>query len=131
MVNASVEGLAPVVVFVKIDRVSPARFSRYSLASQNAVALAYAVPDAVSDVIFSPQPYSQSHIQAVIKAIDAAQTSLDIAMYNLSDSNVEKALDRAIGLDPFCYREEWNKHHGTEKRYGKKEARWAPKLVAT
>jgi peptide deformylase len=37
-------------------------------------------------------------------------------------------LDRAIGLDPFCYREEWNKHHGSEKRYGRKEARWAPKL---
>jgi len=38
-------------------------------------------------------------------------------------------LDRAIGLDPFCYREEWNKHHGAERRYGKKEARWAPKQV--
>jgi peptide deformylase len=37
-------------------------------------------------------------------------------------------LDRAIGLDPFCYREEWNKHHGAEKRYGKKEARWAPRV---
>jgi peptide deformylase len=38
-------------------------------------------------------------------------------------------LDRAIGLDPFCYRQEWNKHHGAERRYGKKEARWAPKQV--
>jgi peptide deformylase len=37
-------------------------------------------------------------------------------------------LDRAIGLDPFCYREEWNKHHGSEKRYGRKETRWAPRL---
>jgi peptide deformylase len=37
-------------------------------------------------------------------------------------------LDRAIGLDPFCFREEWNKHHGSDKRYGRKETRWAPKL---
>jgi peptide deformylase len=40
-------------------------------------------------------------------------------------------LDRAIGLDPFCYREEWNKHHGSEKRYGRKETRWAPKPQPT
>jgi len=39
-------------------------------------------------------------------------------------------LDRAIGLDPICYREEWNKHHGTDKRYGRKETRWAPSKPA-
>jgi len=50
-----------------------------------------------AEVVFSPQPYATSHIQRVIKAIDAAGTSLDIAMYNLSDSNIEKALGRAIG----------------------------------
>ena len=37
-------------------------------------------------------------------------------------------LDRAIGLDPFCYREEWNKHHAAERRYSKKEGRWAPRV---
>jgi len=39
-------------------------------------------------------------------------------------------LDRAIGLDPFCYREEWEKHHGDEARYGEQEPRWAPQQVA-
>jgi peptide deformylase len=38
-------------------------------------------------------------------------------------------VDRAIGLDPFCLREEWNQHHQKEKRYGRKEARWAPGAV--
>ena len=33
------------------------------------------------------------------------------------------ALDRATGLDPFCYREEWNKHHGEDARYSAKQAR--------
>jgi len=33
------------------------------------------------------------------------------------------AVDRATGIDPFCYREEWNKHHAGEKRLGKKFTR--------
>ena len=56
---------------------------------------------ASADVVFSPQSYSDSHIQRIIKAIDAATTSLDLAMYNLSDGNVEKALQRAIGRGVF------------------------------
>ena len=28
------------------------------------------------------------------------------------------AVDRATGLDPFCFREEWNKHYGEDSRYG-------------
>lgn len=36
-------------------------------------------------------------------------------------------VDRPIGLDPFCYREEWNKHRGQEKRHGDPEPRWTPK----
>ncbi len=28
------------------------------------------------------------------------------------------AVDRPHGLDPLCFREEWEKHHGTEGRYG-------------
>lgn len=37
------------------------------------------------------------------------------------------AVDRATGLDPFCFREEWNKHHPKEKRYGKRTPREAPR----
>ncbi|HEX9730127.1 MAG TPA: peptide deformylase [Gemmatimonadales bacterium] len=35
-------------------------------------------------------------------------------------------VDQPSGLDPFCYREEWNKHHSDERRYGKKLPREAP-----
>lgn len=28
------------------------------------------------------------------------------------------AVDRAHGLDPFCFRDEWHRHHETEGRYG-------------
>ncbi len=36
------------------------------------------------------------------------------------------AVDRATGVDPFCYREEWNKHHSEEERCGEPEERAAP-----
>jgi peptide deformylase len=38
-------------------------------------------------------------------------------------------LDRAIGLDPYAYREEWNQHHSPDERYGDSEPRWAPTPV--
>src|SRR5690606_21055243 len=50
------------------------------------------VPSCVTYVIFSPQPYYQSHNVAVAEAIDAAQTSLDIAMYSFSDEEIYDAL---------------------------------------
>jgi phosphatidylserine/phosphatidylglycerophosphate/cardiolipin synthase-like enzyme len=48
-----------------------------------------------AEVIFSPQPYHLSHITRVVEAIDAAQTSLDVAMYSFRDSSVLHALERA------------------------------------
>ena len=33
------------------------------------------------------------------------------------------AIDRAVGLDPFCYRQEWKKHHKGERRYSRKFTR--------
>ncbi len=33
------------------------------------------------------------------------------------------AVDRATGLDPFCLKEEWNRHSGVAGRYGKPAAR--------
>jgi phosphatidylserine/phosphatidylglycerophosphate/cardiolipin synthase-like enzyme len=49
-----------------------------------------------AEVVFSPQPYAQSHVAKLVPLIDASLKSLDIAMYNLSDSNVQKALQRAV-----------------------------------
>ncbi len=36
------------------------------------------------------------------------------------------ALDRAVGLDPFAYREEWTKVHSPLERYGQPRLREAP-----
>ena len=33
------------------------------------------------------------------------------------------AVDRPVGLDPFCIREEWNKHYAVQGRYGEPQPR--------
>jgi len=47
------------------------------------------------DVVFSPQPYASSHLSRIVALIDGAQSSLDIAQYNLSDGGTISALGRA------------------------------------
>ena len=55
-----------------------------------------AVPSADSSVIFSPQSYYQSHNVEVAARIDAAVSSIDIAMYSLSDEGIFDALEAAV-----------------------------------
>ena len=38
--------------------------------------------------------------------------------------------DRPIGLDPFCLREEWNKHYAQAGRYGEPVIRYVPVPIA-
>ena len=59
------------------------------------------VPDGVADVIFSPQPYTQSHNARVRELIDNAQTSIDVAMYSFSDNGIYTALDNAVARGVF------------------------------
>jgi peptide deformylase len=40
------------------------------------------------------------------------------------------ALDRAVGLDPFAFRSEWEKHHDRSERYGSPRPREAPEEAA-
>ena len=63
--------------------------------------------------------------------IEASGLEARVLQHEIDHLDGVLMLDRAIGLDPFCYREEWNKHHGSEKRYGRKETRWAPKPQPT
>lgn len=58
-------------------------------------------PAGNADVIFSPQPYEESHLARVASLIDGAQHSIDIAMYSYSDSRIGAALKRAVdrGID--------------------------------
>lgn len=54
------------------------------------------VPSGVTDVVFSPKAYSESHLSRVIERIDEAEVSLDIAMYSFSDNGVFNALEDAV-----------------------------------
>jgi len=49
-----------------------------------------------AEVIFSPQSYSNSHLTRVIGLINAAQRSIDIAMYSFSDYSIHDALRQAV-----------------------------------
>lgn len=54
------------------------------------------IPDGTADVIFSPQPYGGSHNARVSELIDAAQISIDVAMYSFSDNAIYNALEDAV-----------------------------------
>ena len=48
------------------------------------------------EVIFSPMPYYQSHLQRIMEKIENAQRSIDVAMYSMSDASIRNALGAAI-----------------------------------
>jgi len=48
------------------------------------------------EVVFSPQPYADSHNVRVAAIISAAQHSVDIAMYSYSDAGIGDALEAAV-----------------------------------
>jgi len=52
---------------------------------------------AATRVIFSPQPPETSHLVEIVKEIDRATASIDIAMYSYSDAKISEALGRAVG----------------------------------
>lgn len=48
------------------------------------------------DVVFSPQATESSHLARIVREIDAARSSIDIAMYSYSDAKVASALAAAV-----------------------------------
>ena len=48
-----------------------------------------------AEVIFSPQPYEESHLVRVVELLDSAETTADIAMYSLRDGGTIEAIERA------------------------------------
>ena len=49
-----------------------------------------------AEVIFSPQPYNDSHLTRMIELINGTQRSIDIAMYSFSDYSILDALKLAV-----------------------------------
>jgi len=58
--------------------------------------------------------------------LEAEKDLAELLQHEIDHLDGVLAVDRATGGDPFCYREEWNKHHGGGKRLGKKFTRQAP-----
>ncbi len=49
-----------------------------------------------AEVIFSPQPYNQSHLVRTAELIDEAHSSIDLAMYSFRDNRLVEALQDAV-----------------------------------
>jgi phosphatidylserine/phosphatidylglycerophosphate/cardiolipin synthase-like enzyme len=74
-----------------VKYVGPVTLSRLVAAAEGPCAAATSI-----DVIFSPQPYDQSHLARIAELIDGAQRSLDLALYSFSDAKISDALKRAV-----------------------------------
>jgi len=49
-----------------------------------------------TEVIFSPMPYYQSHLQRIMELMEEAERSIDVAMYSMSDASIRNALGEAV-----------------------------------
>lgn len=59
--------------------------------------------------------------------IEAERDLAELLQHEIDHLDGVLAVDRATGLDPFCLREEWNRHWGAQGRYGEPTPRWAPR----
>lgn len=60
------------------------------------------------------------------REIEAEGALAELLQHEIDHLDGVLAVDRACGLDPFCIREEWNKTHGQEVRYGEPQPRYEP-----
>ncbi len=58
--------------------------------------------------------------------VDAEGPLAELLQHEIDHLDGVLAVDRPIGLDPFCLREEWNKHLSVKGRYGEPEPRYVP-----
>lgn len=49
-----------------------------------------------NEVVFSPQTYTESHLPRIVRAIDAAERSVDAALYSFRDNAILEAMARAV-----------------------------------
>ena len=63
------------------------------------------------------------------KIIHADGALAELLQHEIDHLDGVLAVDRAAGLDPYCLREEWNKHYGEISRCGQPVARSEPFVV--
>jgi peptide deformylase len=59
-------------------------------------------------------------------ALDCEGPMAELLQHEIDHLDGILALDRAVGLDPFAFRSEWEKVHGGDERYGAPHPREAP-----
>jgi peptide deformylase len=59
--------------------------------------------------------------------IEAERDLAELLQHEIDHLDGVLAVDRATGLDPFCLKEEWNRHWAAQGRYGEPAPRWAPR----
>ncbi len=60
-----------------------------------------------------------------LNTVDLEGDRAELLQHEIDHLDGVLAVDRPHGLDPFCLREEWNRHYTTAGRYGKPEPRSA------
>ncbi len=65
--------------------------------------------------------YGREHI------IEAERDLAELLQHEIDHLDGVLAVDRASGLDPFCLKEEWNRHWTAQGRYSEPTPRWAPR----
>lgn len=61
--------------------------------------------------------------------VDAEGALAELLQHEIDHLDGLLSVDRAAGLDPFCLREEWNKHYAAGGRYGEAYPRVVPKTA--
>jgi len=77
-----------------VSWVGPVAIRQLVAANQDACV---APEPAATEVIMSPQNYSESHLARLVELIDGAERSIDIGMYSFRDTAITDALARAVG----------------------------------
>jgi peptide deformylase len=64
-------------------------------------------------------------LKGVQHEVDLEGDRAELLQHEIDHLDGVLAVDRPYGLDPYCLREEWNRHYASKGRYGKPEPRTA------
>lgn len=64
-------------------------------------------------------------VRGVEQEVEVEGDRAELLQHEIDHLDGVLAVDRAHGLDPFCLREEWNRHYAHQGRYGEPEPRSA------
>ena len=63
------------------------------------------------------------------QTVELEREAAELVQHEIDHLDGVLAVDRPMGLDPFCLREEWNKHYAHAGRYAEPAPRVAPSVM--